>query len=269
MIVLACASSCALGAEKADGGTTPHAPDAAALQDELQQLVRRLRKMRQDYYARKQAQEDRIDEAAEQIASSERRKAALAPEKAEREGRVENLTAKAATLRSQRESHDALCSDLADALRRFVRDRQAAVQKGMPHRVEERLQLLHRLDRDLDSGLPSASTPVELAWLFAEGELRDAASGAAYTAEAALPDGRRKPARFCHLGHVLLGFLTEDGQECGYAAPTPDGFTWLLGSGDSRASVIRDAVRVLDRREPPRLLLLPFIIQPEEEQTSE
>jgi hypothetical protein len=269
VVLLLCASPCALGAEKGHEDAKPKAPDAAVLQDALQQLVRNLREIRQDYYARKQAHEERIDQTAGQIGSLERERAALEREKAELGNRVQELTSEAARLRSQREVHDALRSDVADTLRKFVLQQRAAIKKGQPHRVDERLQLLHRLERDLNSDQPNVSTPVELAWLFAEGELRDAASGAAYTAEVALPDGRRKPARFCHLGHVLVGFVTEDGQDCGYAVPTPDGFTWLLESGDSGASVVRNAVRMLDRREPPRLLLLPLTIQPGEERTGD
>ncbi len=269
MVLLLCLTVWGWGAEKAPERAEPRASDAAALQSELRRLVGQLRELRQDYYTRKQAQEERIDEAAEQIKSLERAKTALAPQKAQLESRVKTLLYDLAQLESERESDDALRSAVAEALRQFVHQQRAAIEGGLPHRVEERLQLLHRLDRDLEKGHAKASTLVELAWLFGEGELRDAASGATYSAEVALPDGRRKPARFCHLGHVLVGFLTEDGHECGYAAPTPDGFVWSLESQDSRANVIRSAVRVLDRREPPRLLLLPLTIQSKEERAGD
>jgi len=250
------------------GGAPPAAADASALQKELEAALVGLRELREGYYARKQASEERLAALGEQIESLTDERDALTEEQERLAADAKELKGNAERLGEAVEWYRTLRAGVRGAVEGFAKEQSDALAGGLPHRVPERRVLLSRLERDLASATVAVSTWVELAWLFAESELREAAEGAAYTSAVTLSYGRRKPARFFHLGQVLVGFVTEDGEEAGYAelaGGVDGGFRWKTDASDALASELREAVRILDRREPPRLLLLPLFVRPQGE----
>jgi len=235
-----------------------------AIQEELEQTLRQIRELRQGYYAHRQALEDRIRARAEQAQSLHEKRDALKAEVGKLKARIQEVDSAALGFRGKGEGHERLCKKTRELLKPFIKEQREAIERGLPYRVEKRVGPLLQLRAELGGGKTAVSGIVESAWLFTEGELREAAVGSAYTDQIHLPGDREKPARFCHLGYVFLGFVTEDGEQRGYATrrnDAGDGPVWVLNGQDHSLLEVRDAVWVLDRRAPPRLLLLPITVQ--------
>jgi hypothetical protein len=244
--------------------TETAAADPARLQEELENVLRQIRELREGYYAHKQAQEERIQALSEQTGALRAEQEALKTEEASLRRSVQELASESVDTGGKRERYGLLLKETPGLLKPFVERQRAAVQSGLPYRLDERLAPLRRLEAELAAQKPRLSALIETVWLFVEGELREAAEGSAYTGEIDLPGGRKKPARFCHVGNVFLGFMTEDGQERGFAVlPREPGGAcrWELGGSDRTMLEIRDSVWILDRKAPPRLLLLPVTIR--------
>jgi len=241
----------------------PQAGTPGAIQEELEQTLRQIRELRQGYYAHRQNLEDRIRALSERAQSLREERDGLKADIDRLKTRILEVGSETLGLQSKGEGHGTLRKKTRECLRPFIEGQRGAMEHGPPYRVEKRFEPLRQLGEKLGRET-TVSGIVESAWLFTEGELREAAVGSAYTDQIHLPGDREKPARFCHLGHVFLGFVTEDGEQRGYATrrkDAGDGPVWVLNGQDHSLLEIRDAVWILDRRAPPRLLLLPIRVQ--------
>jgi len=220
------------------------APQGAPPSDELQEVLRTLREERAAAYARQRDRAagvedtrraiDRLDaELAELRGREERTRRELGETRTE----LDRLEAELGPLR-------AALAGLSPALDAFQADALRFVQEGPDYRRADRLARLG----------PGGSAAERLgrAWGFLQEELRLARSGETYSAEIPLGEGLRKPARVFRLGHLLQGYVTEDGLHAGLE--TPSG--WAPAPRGVEPAV-RAAVEMLDRRRAPALLLLP------------
>lgn len=212
--------------------------------DELQDVLRTLREEREAYYARQRARTSSLEEARQPL---RRLDAELAELRARQQETEKNLLEASADL----ERLDAELASLRDAsgplpaaLDAFQADALRFVQEGPDYRRADRLARL-------GSGGPPAER-LGRAWTFLQEELRLARSGETYSAEIPLGDGVRKPARVFRVGHLLQGYVTEDGLHAGLE--TPSGWA---PADPGVAPAVRAAVEMLDRRRAPGLLLLP------------
>ena len=92
-------------------------------------------------------------------------------------------------------------------------------------------------------------------WSFLQEELRVARSGETYSAEVPIGGGKAKPARIFRVGHLALGYVTEDGEQSGLW----DGAQWVAARSPEEEHALRDAVETLDRRRAPTLLPIPLL----------
>ena len=212
--------------------------------DELQDVLRTLREERAAYYARQRARAASIEEARQplrrldaELAELRARQDDAGKHLLETRSDLERLSAELETLR-------AASAPLPSALDAFQNDALRFVQEGPDYRRADRLARL-------GSGGPTADR-LGRAWSFLQEELRLARSGETYSAEIPLGDGVRKPARVFRFGHLLQGYVTEDGLHAGLE--TPPG--WSPAPPDVEPA-LRAAVEMLDRRRAPGLLLLP------------
>jgi hypothetical protein len=216
------------------------------LTEELETLVRKLREDRAAYYSRHRARKEQLDSAR----SAERR---LEPELAElrsREGDLERTLAEAKAdlekLKKEREK-DSLRLLLIPEVEKSIREGKDWIGQGIPYRVDDRLLRL---------GDPAGGTlqdKLSRYWSFLQEEVRIARSGEALSMEVPLTRGRAKPARVFRVGHLILGYVTEDGLEAGLW----NGKEWASSSTVQEEKAVRQAVDILDRRRAPELLSLP------------
>ena len=217
------------------------AQEDAKLADELREAVRALREERAAAYARRRTRAAEIEAARAPIRRLDSDVAELKLKEEEADKGLLDVQSELAQLKAAAAAEKAVGQALApelDATAAFLKD---FVRQGLPYRQNDRLARLG------DGGTPAER--VSRAWAFAQEELRIARSGESYTADVALSGNRVKPARLFRTGHLLLGYVTEDGAESGL---------WKKGgwTPDENPS-IRQAVEMLDRRRPPGLLLFP------------
>lgn len=228
----------------ADGPTD----DPAALAKELETVLARLREVRSAAYARERARADEIERAKLPVKHLEKELTALTARKADTERELAEVRAEVAGLHAEEKSCAAAEASLKAALDPAVANAAARVEKGVPYRREDRSA---RLAAAKD---PARTTSDRLAsyWTHLLEELRIARSGEAYNAEVEVDPNRVKPARLFRVGHLVLGFLTEDGLESGLWR----GGRWATCKKEEQERV-RAAIDMLDRRRGPELLPLP------------
>lgn len=214
-------------------------PDPA---DELRDVVRALREERAAAYARRRARAAEIEAARAPLKRLEIELSELRQKEAESEKALADARAELDSLRSAAAAEDAAAKALGPPLEAAFAHFKELVRAGIPYRRDERAARLGE----------GGAAPERLArlWTFAQEELRVARSGEAWTAEVALPDGRAKPARLFRAGHLLCGFVSEDGREGGFWSNG----AWAAGQDED----VRKAVEMLDRQRPPGFLLFPI-----------
>ncbi|MBI3269803.1 MAG: DUF3450 family protein [Planctomycetes bacterium] len=242
LVFVAAVAAALIGAASAD--------DAAGLAGELQRVLGQLRGARAGFYARQRALAADLERARQSAR-------ALEPEVADLKAREEVADRELASLRTELEGlHAEAAADanaraaLAGALDQASAEAGVLLHRGSPYRREERAA---RLGGAADPVRP-VSDRLGRYWAHVQEELRIARSGESYSAEVALDAGRSKPARLFRVGHLLLGYCTEDGRETGLW--TEGG--WRPARDDDEDARIRGAIDMLDRRRAPALL--PFTV---------
>lgn len=217
--------------------------------DELQATLRAMREMRAAHEAHRRELEDAIAAATQ----SARR---LAAEVAELGRRDQDLDRQIAELKGERaglqatgERDRTALADLGRSVDGAIAAAAQRVRSGLDHRREERLARL-------DPGTSDAGPQERLArlWTFVQEELRLARTSDLTAREIPLDRERTKHAQVFRVGHLLQGFVTEDGLECGLE--TRSG--WQLVSSAPLERSVRHAVEMLSRRRPPALLAMPL-----------
>ena len=210
---------------------------------ELHDVLRTIREERTAAYARRRARAVEIENARAPVARLEGEIADLKLREEETDKHLAEVGAELARLRTETEAVAAQAAVYPAALKAAVDEAAAFVRSGPEYRRADRLQRLRPESPDLG-----------LYWTFLQEELRIARSGEAYSAEVTLDGGRRKPARLFRVGHLLQGYVTEDGLDAGLEGPRG----WTPAASPAQDKAIREAVEMLDRRRPPGLLRFPL-----------
>lgn len=234
----------ARGERALSGGTQ----DEAKLAEELEGLVHQLREERAAYYQRHRARGERLESARAPVRRLEQELADLRTRDAEADRTLAEARSDLEKLRRD-EGADLLRSQLAPDVDQSLREGRDFVSKGIPYRREDRSERL---------GTPEQGTLQEKVaryWSFLQEEARVARSGEVLSTEVPVGAGRVKPARVFRVGHLVMGYVTEDGLEAGLW----NGKEWAPAASADQEKAIRQAVEILDRRRTPELLNLPVL----------
>jgi len=236
------------GIARGDRPLGGEAQEEGKLAEELQGLVRQLREERAAHYGRHRTRGEQLEAARSPVRRLELEVAELRARETEADRNL--AEAKADLEKLQREgAADALRSQLLPELDKSIREGRDFISKGIPYRLGDRSERL---------GAPeNGSLQEKLAryWSFLQEEARIARSGEALSAEIPLSSGRAKPARVFRVGHLVMGFVTEDGLDVGLW----NGKEWVSAASGDEEKAIRQAVEILDRRRTPELLSLPVL----------
>ncbi|MHC4518300.1 MAG: DUF3450 family protein [Planctomycetota bacterium] len=231
------------------------------LMGRLQELVRQLRELRQDYYTQK-TQDDAEIEAAQRDCDLLK-------------SQVEDLGAQEASLDTELSDYRAQIRDLEEQLEtkavvRAVVDRELAaftsaqarqIEAGVPYKQQERIARLR-------AGLPDPNAAAVFSvaerlghlWSYAQEELRLAGSSETYTDRAVVEEDALPYARYFRVGQLMLGYVTEDAREAAMWLDSPTGGRWRAISDPKQLAQLRDAAEILDRRQAPRFVSLPIVL---------
>ncbi|HVR84773.1 MAG TPA: DUF3450 family protein [Planctomycetota bacterium] len=224
------------------------AQEEAKLADELQGLVRKLREKRTGFYGRHRTRSEQLDSFRNSAKRLDTELAELRGRETEADRNLAEVRADLEKLRGE-EAADRLRASLGPELEKSIREGHDFIERGIPYRVQDRAQ---RLGAPGDGSL---SDKLSRYWSFLQEEIRVARSGEALSADIPLGGGRAKPARIFRVGHLVMGYVTEDGLEAGLW----NGSQWVPAADPSQEKTIREAVDILDRRRAPALLALPVL----------
>jgi hypothetical protein len=225
---------------------------------ELWALVSSLRQLRTDYYEKQRQNTEKI----QQIRDIAQKLQAEVEELRRREKQIDKsfseIQSDIRKSEFENEENKLTESSTAKKLERFIAKQTEEIEKGIPYRKDDRLTRL--------KGSASNEQPLEdqsvtdvfgRVWSFSQEELRIARSGESFTDLVELGEDRLQYARLFRVGHQILGYLTEQGDQAGI---------WLDGVGweeakKGRAESVKEAVGILDRRRVPNYVLLPVKIE--------
>ncbi len=222
--------------------------DEAKLAEELDGLVHKLREERVAYSQRHRARVERLESARAPVRRLELELADLRTREAEADRNLAEARSEIEKLRREG-AGDGLRSQLVPDVEQSIREGREFIEKGIPYRLEDRSQRLGTADNG------TLQDKVARYWSFLQEEARIARSGEVLSMDVPLEGGRAKPARVFRVGHLVMGYVTEDGLEAGLW----NGKTWAPAASPDQEKAVRQAVEILDRRRTPELLSLPVL----------
>jgi len=243
----------AAGAESASGATP--------LMGTLQELVRQLRELRRAYYTQKARDEAEMDEARRDRDLLQSQVEALREQEASLDAELAAYGAQIEDLESQLARKAAVRAVVERELAAFGSAQVRQIEAGIPYKQEERIARLRAGTSDANeaAGL-SAGGRLEHLWSYAQEELRLAGSSETYSERAGLESGAAPYARYFRVGQLVLGYVTEDGEEGAVWLDGPQGGRWQAISDPKQFGPLRDAAEILDRRQAPRFVSLPIVL---------
>jgi hypothetical protein len=224
------------------------AQEEAKLAEDLQGLVRKLREARAGFYQRHRTRLEQLEAARSPVRRLEIELGDLRAQDTRLDRSLAEARVSLEKLR-QEEASDRRRAELGPELEKSIREGREFIDRGIPYRVSDRSG---RLGAPGDGSL---SDRLGRYWSFLQEEVRVARSGEALSMEVPLSGGRAKPSRVFRVGHLVMGFVTEDGLEAGLW----NGSQWVPPSDPLEEKTIREAIDILDRRRTPTLLTLPVL----------
>jgi len=255
-------------ADGATGAVDPNeaASDSSRVQDmsrKLEDLIRELRELRADYYLQKTQDDTRIEKARSNLETLEDQVEDLRRQEEELDQQIDRYQSEVEDLDEGLASRSTMLDTLKQQVDKFSLDQKSALTHGIPYKKEGRTARLDGACEDCnDANNVSLADVLGGLWSYTQEELRLARSSETYTDRAPGENGSSPYARYFRVGQLILGYVTEDGRQTGIWSALSDGNGWLSISDPKLSGQVRDAVEILDRRQAPRLLMLPVAIQP-------
>jgi len=216
--------------------------------EDLEGLLRKLREARQAFNTRHRSRLEELENVRGSTRRLEAELSDLRSRESEADRGLTEVRGDLAKLKAE-EAADGLRASLGPDVDRFLREGRDSIDRGIPYRVQDRRQ---RLGASEEGAL---SDRMSRAWSFLQEEIRIARSGEALSEEIPLGGGRAKPARVFRVGHLVMGYVTEDGLEAGLW----NGSQWTPTASPGQERSVREALDILERRRAPELIRLPLL----------
>jgi len=231
------------------------------LLDELRSLVQALRETRTAFYERQHKTESRIEQKRADLASLESRVAELRSAEEEIDRDLAQIVQEVEQLGLELQTNDTHQAQLADNMDAWIRKGLRFVDEGIPYRqTERRLRLSSIGVEGSVRELATAADTMGRIWSFFQEEMRIARSGETFTEQMDVGENRMKYAQMFRVGHQVLGYLTEDGQQTGMWIFQDGRKQWKHRLPEKNARSVQTAVEILNRRQEPELVPLPVSV---------
>lgn len=230
------------------------------LTERLEESIEQLRLVRSDYYTQKAQYDAQIQKARENHRMLKDELDELHLQEAESDKQILKYKEEVEDIKKELVTKTTLENVVHEQVRPFLSNQRTMIENGIPYKQKERLARLGAVSGSSDVNEPtniSAANQLENIWNYSLEELRIGRSSETYTARAKIGDDALPFARYFRVGHLILGYITEDGRQTAM---------WLSRSGQSDFAVIEDkkqseqvrnAVEILDHHKPPQLVELP------------
>jgi hypothetical protein len=232
------------------------------LSEQLEGLIRQLRQERSAYYVEKARLEAQIEKARENHKVLQTELDDLCKQENESDQQLQKYKTEVGNLKEQLVLKEFIENVMDNRIRPFIANQKAEIENGIPYKQQERIERLEAAIGDANApDSVSASDRLGHIWNYAQEELRLARSSETYTARTKT-DGESSPyARFFRAGQKILGYITEDGRKAAIWSSLQDDKKWMAVTDTKQSAQIRDAVEILDRRQGPRLVILPVALE--------
>jgi len=270
-LLLSCLSSSILFAAPPDPNRQQPlstTPEIKMLQ-ELRSVVQTLREERSVFYEKQQQFESHIQQKHDDLADLDSQLSELRAQQEHLDQDLAQIEQDVSKLTSELQSHQTQQAQWQKSMEQWIRRGLISVDAGIPFRQSQRRKLLAPQQEAAAPESFNAAETLGQIWRFFQEEMRLAQSGETYTQSLDIGDQRIKYAQIFRLGHLVLGYLTEDAQETGLWLTQNGTKQWqhTLTHKDDRA--VRDAVEILNRRQEPKFISLPLSLQIERVRTEE
>lgn len=240
-------------------------PQLQKLSETLESLIRQLRELRSNYYVQKAQDDAQIQKARQNSEILQSDLDDLRQQEADLDQQVQKYKSEVEGLKNQLVLRSTLRAAVRRQIKPFRSSQRSAIESGAPYKQQDRIARLEAACEDSnDVNATSVADQLDRVWSYAQEELRLARSSETYTARIPSEDGASPYARYFRVGQLILGYVTEDGQQTGMWLALPDEKGWSAIFEPKQANQVRDAVEILDRRQGPKLVTLPVAIQSED-----
>lgn len=235
-------------------------PEAKLLQ-EFHAVVQTLREERTAFYEKQRQIENHIEQRRNDLASLESQVAQLRADEQQVDQDLIRVEQDVKQLEIELHTNKENQARLQKNMDEWIRKELQAVDEGIPFRRKERRERLVPTEQVTPE--PESMNPADTLgriWIFFQEEMRIARSGEIFTKQIDIGNNRVKYAQIFRVGHQLLGYLTEDGEQTGSWIDHNGRKQWQHNLKKNDARTVQTAVEILDRRQKPKLISLPISI---------
>ena len=227
---------------------------------QLQELLKDLRQNRLAYYQQKAEQETNLETARQARQTLQEQVDELKEQETRLDQQVRTYHADIEELSSQLKQKAALDVILQNQWQSFYPAQVQAVKTGIPYKQQERLALLTTEPNEAQDPNRTGVRQLIRAWTYARDELRLARSVETYTDRVELPGPRRPYGQHFRIGHLLFGYVTEDGLHAAQWLSTPEDPGWRPTQGPKSTRQIQKTISILEGHSAPTLVTLPIVV---------
>jgi hypothetical protein len=262
LLVLIVLTNQILAESRSKDSNTPRDTDKQAkLTQHLQNLISRLKQERSAYYIQKAQHDIQIQKARKNLKILQDELDDLYRQETESNQQLQKYEIEVEDTKEQLVLRNDLQNVIKQQIQPFISSQRVTIEDGIPYKLKERIARLEAVSNVLnDPNLASVSDQLGHVWNYAQEEFRLSRSPETYTARAPSKDGSTPYARYFRVGQLILGYVTEDGRQTAIWSSL-DNKGWQVITDQKQSSQIRSAVEILDRRQAPKLVVLPITLQ--------
>jgi hypothetical protein len=262
LLVLIVLTNQILAESRSKDSNTPRDTDKQAkLTQHLQNLISRLKQERSAYYIQKAQHDIQIQKARKNLKILQDELDDLYRQETESNQQLQKYEIEVEDTKEQLVLRNDLQNVIKQQIQPFISSQRVTIEDGIPYKLKERIARLEAVSNVLnDPNLASVSDQLGHVWNYAQEEFRLSRSPETYTARAPAKDGSTPYARYFRVGQLVLGYVTEDGRQTAIWSSL-DNKGWQVITDQKQSRQIRSAVEILDRRQAPKLVVLPITLQ--------
>ena len=207
--------------------TDPNKPQDTDKQVErtehLQDLIQQLRQQRTDYYVQKAKHDAQMQKAHQNCTILKDEVDDLRRQEAELDEQLQKYRSEVEEIEKDLILKTSLQNVVKQQIQPFISSQRKTIENGIPYKQQERITRLEAACNDCNApNLVSMADQLGHIWNYAQEELRLARSPETYTERALTGEGYFPYARYFRVGQLILGYVTEDGQQTAIWSSLPN-----------------------------------------------
>jgi hypothetical protein len=178
---------------------------------------------------------------------------------AEQEGKLKAAMAKLETHQYRDRELRSRFRQLGQALAARAKELRASLAKGLPYRLDKRLESLDLLVRDIEGGNISPEEALNRLWTMEQNERRLAQEAEVYSGDFAEDAGDPIQVKYLRVGKQMLAFSSMDGSKLGIMRRDSAGYAWVREKDLDREArhALKQAIETAEGKSVPGFVPMP------------